>query len=145
MKAHALSCGVIIVKKEKEDFLYLLLRAYNYWDFPKGIVEPGEDPLEAAKREVEEETGLKALQFDWGYDFRETGPYGRGKIARYYLARTDEERVYLPVNPYLGRAEHDEFRWMTFDEAIKFVAPRVKEALKWAHKTISSSPQKMHQ
>ncbi|MGH8579780.1 MAG: NUDIX domain-containing protein [Gammaproteobacteria bacterium] len=33
-----------------------MLRAYNYWDFPKGTVEPAEDPFEAACREVEEET-----------------------------------------------------------------------------------------
>jgi predicted NUDIX family NTP pyrophosphohydrolase len=30
------------------------------WSIPKGEVEPGEDPLAAARREVEEETGLRA-------------------------------------------------------------------------------------
>jgi predicted NUDIX family NTP pyrophosphohydrolase len=30
------------------------------WMVPKGLIEPGEDPLNAALREFEEETGLKA-------------------------------------------------------------------------------------
>jgi len=42
---------------------YLLLRAYNYWDFPKGVVEVDESPLQAAIREVEEETTLTGLRF----------------------------------------------------------------------------------
>jgi predicted NUDIX family NTP pyrophosphohydrolase len=29
------------------------------WMVPKGLIEPGEDPLAAARREFEEETGLK--------------------------------------------------------------------------------------
>ena len=140
-KTFTLSCGVIVVKKFNKDYLYLLLCAYNYWDFPKGIKEPDEDPIEAAKREVEEETGLTSLDFSWGYDFRETGPYGKGKIARYYLAKTDEEKVYLPVNPELGRPEHDDFKWVTFDEALSLVAPRVRDALQWARETIGQSQQ----
>lgn len=35
----------------------------NSWEFPMGIMEPGERPLEAAKRELEEEAGLKARQW----------------------------------------------------------------------------------
>ena len=31
------------------------------WSIPKGEYTPGEDPLEAAKREFEEETGFKAI------------------------------------------------------------------------------------
>ena len=41
----------------------LLLRVYNYWDCPKGVVEPGEDPLATARREVREETTLDDLDF----------------------------------------------------------------------------------
>jgi 8-oxo-dGTP pyrophosphatase MutT (NUDIX family) len=51
-----------------------VLRAYRNWDFPKGLVEPGEDPLAAAKREVKEETGLSDLDYPFGDEHRETVP-----------------------------------------------------------------------
>ena len=57
-RAARLSAGIIVVRHIDAKPNFLLLRAYEYWDFPKGIVEPGEQPLEAALREVEEETTL---------------------------------------------------------------------------------------
>ena len=80
MEHTILSAGVVVVRQDGDVWKYLLLRAYNYWDFPKGVVETGEDPLEAACREVEEETCLGELDFRWGNSFSETEPYGQGKI-----------------------------------------------------------------
>ena len=139
-KKMILSAGVIIVRTNEVQLKYLLLRAFGYWDFPKGIVEPGESPVEAAKREVAEETTLNELNFRWGYDYRETGPYGRGKVARYYIAETSESRVSLPVNPDIGKPEHDEYRWVSYEEALSLVAPRVRPALEWAQETITAGP-----
>lgn len=133
-KSLTLSSGVIVVRKDRDGtWRFLLLRAYGYWDFPKGILEPGEEPLEAARRETREETTITDLDFRWGYGFRETAPYNRGrKIARYYLAETRTQDVSLPVNPEIGKPEHDAFKWVTYEEAENLVAPRVVEALKWA-------------
>jgi bis(5'-nucleosidyl)-tetraphosphatase len=47
--------------------------------------------------------------------------------------------VRLPVSPELGRAEHDEFRWLGFDEARALLVPRVQAALDWARKVIEPS------
>ena len=133
-----LSSGVIVCRKEGDRWLFLLLRAYGYWDFPKGIVEPGEDPVHAAIRETEEETTIRDLDFRWGYDYRDTGPYNnRRKIARYYIAQTRTEKIELPVNPEIGKPEHDAYRWVTYEQALRMVAPRVRSALEWAMKTIS--------
>lgn len=128
----SLSAGVVILRRKGGDCRFLLLRAYRYWDFPKGHVEAGEDPLDAAQREVQEETGLTDLQFRWGFEFRETAPYGRGKVARYYVAETPREQVTLAVNPALGRPEHDEYRWVTQAGARRLVVPRVAAILDWA-------------
>ena len=140
MKYHTLSAGVVVVRKEGDDYRFLLLRAYRYWDFPKGIVEKGEDPIEAAKREVEEETTITDLDFKWGYDYMDTGPYNRGKIARYYIAETKQKDIELPVNPEIGKPEHEEYRWVTYEQALKMVGDRVRPVVEWAYKTITQGP-----
>jgi bis(5'-nucleosidyl)-tetraphosphatase len=132
VKARQLSAGVVVVRRSGQGCRYLLLRAYNYWDFPKGLVESGEDPLTAARREVREETGLKRLVLRWGEGYLETEPYGRGKVARYYVAETDEERVVLLFGPELGRPEHHEYRWLSAEEAWSLLVPRVRAVLGWA-------------
>ncbi len=133
-----LSAGVVLLRHVENDWRVLLLRVYNYWDCPKGLVEAGEDPLATARREVLEETGIERLDFRWGTRFIETPPYSKNKVARYYVATTDEESVKLGVNPALGRAEHHESRWLSFDEAIAITVPRLQLVLAWARREIAS-------
>lgn len=132
-KSQALSAGVIIVRYCDAGWRYLLLRVYNYWDFPKGEVECGEDPLDAALREVREETTLEDLIFTWGREFRETPPYRAGKVARYYLAESRRGTVCLPISEGLGRPEHHAFRWLHYADARELLAERVKPILDWAN------------
>jgi 8-oxo-dGTP pyrophosphatase MutT (NUDIX family) len=127
-----LSAGVVVVRDGVDGVRFLLLRAYRNWDFPKGLVERGEDPLAAAVREAHEEAGLTDLAFDWGPEFIETEPYARNKVARYYLARTRSERVTLLVNPALGRPEHHEYRWVDLTEAFALTVPRLQRVIAWA-------------
>ncbi len=131
-RIRALSAGVVPVREGADGPELLLLRAYRHWDFPKGRVEAGELPLEAAIREVEEETGLTDLDFVWGEASLDTGPYGHGKVSRYFVARTGGVGVTLPVNPELGRPEHHEFRWLSPEAAAARVTPRVYDVLEWA-------------
>jgi bis(5'-nucleosidyl)-tetraphosphatase len=131
-----LSAGVVVVREVDDGWRVLLLRAYNYWDCPKGVVEPGEDPLATAKREVREETGIADLEFRWGEEFVETPPYSKKKVARYYLAVTASTAVELPVNPEIGVPEHHEYRWMTFPAALKVVVPRLAAVLGWARERL---------
>jgi 8-oxo-dGTP pyrophosphatase MutT (NUDIX family) len=133
-----LSCGIVIVRQQDDGWFTLLLRAYHNWDFPKGICEDGEQPFDAAKREVEEESGIIELLFDWGDRCIETGPYNKGKVARYYLARTHQERVEMGISPELGRPEHSEYRWVGFDEAYDLTAPRVREVVIWARQFVGA-------
>lgn len=127
-----LSAGAVIVRETPAGPRWLLLRAYRNWDFPKGLVESGEAPLEAAVRETAEETGIEDLEFAWGTDYAETEPYGVNKVARYFLARTGTERVTLRPNPALGRPEHHEFRWVDLDAARALVPLRIRGVLEWA-------------
>ena len=137
-KRKKLSAGVVVVRKDEASgqLLLLLLRAYQYWDFPKGMQEQDESGFEAALREVKEETTITDLDFIWGKSYFETGPYRGGKVARYYIALTTQTDIELPINPELGRPEHVEFRWVSFSEAMNMCAPRVKTVIKWAEKQI---------
>ncbi|MBW8329396.1 MAG: NUDIX domain-containing protein [Thiobacillus sp.] len=128
----AFSAGVVVARRTPGGWRLLVLRAYRNWDFPKGGVEPGEAPLDAAIRETAEEAAISDLGFRWGDAYCETLPYGRGKVARYYLAETRQENITLPVSPELGRPEHDESRWVSFIEAERLLPPRLQPILAWA-------------
>ena len=132
------SAGVVVVRHTRVGWRYLLLRVYRTWDFPKGGVEPGETPWQAAVREVEEETGLNDLEFRWGEVYCDTAPYSAGKVARYFLAGSPGQAVHLPINPELGRAEHHEFRWVSHAEAQRLLPPRLQPILAWAQALLTA-------
>ena len=93
---------------------------------PKGLVDPGEKPLEAALREVREETGITAVL---------VAKLGDSKYV-YVRSWGDGERVFKIVSFYLlryesGRIDHiaDEMRievarakWMPLADAPKLLA-----------------------
>jgi 8-oxo-dGTP pyrophosphatase MutT (NUDIX family) len=138
-RAPRLSAGVVVVRQQDGAWRYLLLRAFRHWDFPKGAVEAGERPRDAAVREVAEETGLAALEFRWGDAFCETEPYGRGKVARYYVADSPAGDVHLLVSPELGCPEHHEYRWLGYREARALLVPRVQRVLDWVEAIVAVS------
>ena len=138
MSESRLSCGVVVARETDAGWLTLMLRAYHHWDFPKGIRERGEEPMQAAIREVGEETGVTELSVDWGDRFFETGPYSRGTIARYFIATTAQEKVEMGISPETGEPEHHEWRWVTFDEAYDLGAPRVRSIVQWARQIIGT-------
>ena len=129
MKPAPRAAGAVVFRRGERGIRLLVLRAYKNWDFPKGLVEPGESELDAARREVAEETGLADLDFPFGDEYRETVPYAGNKIARYYLAQADGGDIKL--------SEHHEYRWVSFDEAEELLPPRLAIVLEWAKKTIT--------
>lgn len=74
-----MSAGGIIFRREADGAeRFLLIRdSYDNWGFPKGHLESGESPADAAMRETAEETGLRDLRLhgpirviDWHFRFR---------------------------------------------------------------------------
>ena len=96
------AAGAVGFRRTERGVRLLVLRAYKNWDFPKGMIEPGETELDAAKRECTEETGLSDLVFPFGDAHKDTVPYAGGKIARYFIAETGTDHIELPVSPELG-------------------------------------------
>ncbi|MEW6764809.1 MAG: NUDIX domain-containing protein [Pseudomonadota bacterium] len=131
------SAGVMVIRPTADGWRLLVLRAYRTWDFPKGQIEQGESPLQAAIRETAEETGLTDLAFPWGEIHWQTAPYApRHKIARYYLASTRQEHISLPLSPELGRPEHHGWRWVDLDEAARLLPDRLRPACAWLEKQL---------
>jgi len=131
------SAGAVVFRRTERGPRLLVLRAYKNWDFPKGMIEPGESELDAAKRETAEETGLADLEFPFGDEHQDTLAYSGGKVARYFLAETDKGVIELPVSAELGRPEHHEWRWVSFDEAEELLPPRLGVVLDWARRQLA--------
>ena len=72
------SAGGVVFRREDGVTRYLLIRdSYKNWGFPKGHLKHAEPPADAARREVEEETGLTDLVLhgpirviDWYFRFK---------------------------------------------------------------------------
>jgi 8-oxo-dGTP pyrophosphatase MutT (NUDIX family) len=133
------AAGAVIFRRTPRGVRLLVLRAYKNWDFAKGMVEPGESELAAAKRECAEETGLTDLDFPFGDAHQDTMPYSGGKVARYFLAETGAAHIELPVSPELGRPEHHEWRWVSYDEAEDLLPPRLAVILAWARRQLDQA------
>ena len=111
--------GIVFRRQPGEKARFLLIKdSYHNWGFPKGHLEPGESPADAARRETSEETGLNDLVvqgpiriIDWFFRFR-------GKLIHKYchfflLESLDGEAV----------PQKDEgitaCRWCTYEEALQ--------------------------
>ena len=123
--------GVIVTDQptQNSEILFLCLRVYNNWDFPKGEVEEHEHARQTAVREVLEETNLED-NIDFVMSDVQTPEiiYGSGKkkkTASYYLARrSSTKEPTLLINPELGKAEHDEYRWVPLSKLRELMPDR---------------------
>ena len=52
------SYGAVVIEKTPAGFMVLVVGGYHGWSFPKGHQEANETPVETARREVLEETGI---------------------------------------------------------------------------------------
>lgn len=138
------SSGIVPVSFASKTPKYLLLRSKNYFDFPKGKLEDGETFLEAALRETLEESSLYDLSFKWGTEYYQTEPYRtkhqgkkRNKIVRYYIAEVLSGEPKLLPNEETGIVEHDEFAWVSYDEARSLpLRPRIERVCEWAREIV---------
>ena len=130
------SAGVIVRDDSGLEPTYLCVRAYSNWDFPKGHVEGEETLLEAAIRELQEETTLALEDINILGIMAPPVLYKNGKkTAHYFLAdRKSSKEPFLPVNPDLGHPENDEYAWLTMDEMINIFPVRLSAVLDWINK-----------
>ena len=96
----------------------------QWWQMPQGGLDPGEEPEAAARRELEEETGIRTARFigrsrEWlNYDLPEElvgiawqGRY-RGQTQLWFAARFEGEESEIDLSPKAGHdQEFDAWRW----------------------------------
>lgn len=91
---------------------FLLMQHPQRWDLPKGHAEPGEDLLQTAVRETEEETGIPAEEITVDRDFRFVLEYQVTHSKRGdYLKRVTYFLGYLAKPLPVTTTEHIGFRW----------------------------------
>lgn len=92
-----------VVYNEQGELLLIFRR--EYWDLPKGKIDPGESKEEAAVREVEEETGLQDIHL--GPFLTETYHTYRSPKGKRILKRTYWYRMEAPKQELVPQAEED--------------------------------------
>lgn len=85
---------VIIGARENENWIFVRNRARNSWELPAGHIEKEESALEAAKRELYEETGTIDANIIPIHDYRVTID-GKTRYGRIFFAKV-ENRSQLP-------------------------------------------------
>jgi 8-oxo-dGTP diphosphatase len=89
-----LAAGGIVLRQEETPLIAVVrLRKRNEWVLPKGKLDDGETPRDAAEREVMEETGHDVAVHDFlGTLVYESG--GRSKVVHYWRMEANGEQVY---------------------------------------------------
>ena len=82
------------------------------WSLPKGKMDGGETPEQAALREVMEETGMRCLIVRPAGAVRYVDRRGRRKVAAYWVMR-------VLGGTFRPNAEVDRLRWLTVEEALE--------------------------
>lgn len=129
--AETVAAGVLLF--DEQDRFLLVDPTYKAgWEFPGGVVEPGEAPARAGVREVEEETGIRLeeqprlLVIDWE---RPTPPRYGGLRLLFDGGRLDSSEAGRLVLP---GPELRDWRFVTEQEAAELLPPVRYERLRWA-------------
>jgi len=117
-KIEVKSYGVIPVFKNESSFYILLVKNSKggHWGLPKGTPEKDEKPIDTARRELFEETGINNIEiktevtFGEKYDFEQNGVV-YSKTNTYYLGFVNKMTQSNQLD------EIDELRWVKIDKA----------------------------
>jgi bis(5'-nucleosidyl)-tetraphosphatase len=124
--------GFVVYRKTSDGIKFLLLyRRGNYWNFPKGHFMPGERSIDAALRELEEETGIKKSEMRMVPNFRayerfyfKVGNQGIYDTVILFLAETHKAEI--TIRP----REHSGYGWFLYNDAVNVIGKKYGDTRK---------------
>ena len=129
-----LSCGVVILNPDRE-LLLCHVTGQNHWDLPKGGIDPGETPREAALRETREESGL-CLSAESLLDLGRFSYTNKKNLHLFacLLPRIDLKELrcdsrYLDRHSGRQMPEMDGYGWFAFDRVASLCTPKMGHVL----------------
>lgn len=131
------AAGFVIYLLDDGEPLYLLLRSSSdgYWGLPKGKLDSGESDLQAARRELLEETGIVEFEKLGGFELDIAYQFTRGreeyhKTVRYFVARVSSRDTTIS-------GEHSEYGWFPIEDARRLIVfDNLRRVLDAAHSLI---------
>ena len=134
------SAGLLMCKKEDQLLFFLVHpggpffknKSEGAWTIPKGLVDPGEDLLDAAKREFSEETGIVSAEpyTPLGTTVQKSGKlihawafFGSWNESQGIISNTFSLEWPPRSGNFKDFPEADRGAWMKYDDAIKFINP----------------------
>lgn len=113
------SAGFILISDNDSHNSAVLLLHYvsGHWDFPKGNIEINENELQAATRELKEETGIENFTLLPGFKYILNYKYTRkstliSKQVTLFLASTKVNKVTISH-------EHIGYQWTDINSSVK--------------------------
>jgi 8-oxo-dGTP pyrophosphatase MutT (NUDIX family) len=130
-----LSCGIVIVTEERE-LLLCHVTGHGHWDLPKGGIDAGEAPIDAALRETREETGIVLAPDElvdlgrFAYSERKDLHLFATRMQRFDVARLWCESHFSEHWSGKRLPEMDAYGWFGFDRAGALCAPKLARLLR---------------
>lgn len=150
------SVGIIVRKDDGSVLAIERRRNPGAWQLPQGGLNDGEEPIEGAFRELEEETGLARgdvevvaehpewLAYELPSEFR-TRKTGLGQVQKWFLFRlaAPEDAIRLPED-----GEARAWAWTRLDDlassTIEFRRPIYTKLADWVHGVRATSGAAQH-
>lgn len=123
-----MSAGAIIFDPAGK-VLLVKTRMRGTWEWPAGRSEGNESPLQTARREVREESGLDISDYRFlGVNFQTGGMTKNGRLQFTFVAEVD---AHLASSVSPQAMEISDYKWADLAEAKKIIAPKL--ALRFGH------------
>ena len=128
--------GIVLINKNKNIFgAQRIDSKTNAWQMPQGGIDDGEKPLNAAFRELEEETGIEAQATSYIDKMDELIPYDlpvelipklwkgkyRGQLQQWFLLKFLQNDDLINIKT--KQPEFSHWKWMKKEEMLKNIVP----------------------